>query len=59
MPTDLKASTATNASALGGTERVPCTQGGLDRALTPAQLAAYIASVVLPLLTVDNRRRLC
>lgn len=35
---DLTPTTATNASALGGTERVPCTQAGADRALTPAQL---------------------
>jgi hypothetical protein len=47
MPTDIKPSAATNASALDGTERVPCAQGGASRALTPAQVAAYLASVIV------------
>lgn len=56
MPTDLKPSTATPASALTGPELVPCTQGGASVVLTPAQIAAYIASIVLARLDVDNLR---
>lgn len=41
---DLTPTTATNASALDGTERVPCTQAGADRALTPAQIRTLLLS---------------
>lgn len=45
MPTDLKPSAATNASALDGTERIPCTQGGNSRAATPAQIKTYVGAL--------------
>lgn len=38
---DLKPSTAPSASALDGTELIPCTQGGDSKALTPAQVKTY------------------
>jgi hypothetical protein len=56
MPTDLKPSTAPTASALGGAELIPCTQSGASKALTPAQVADYLATVVLTRLDVDNLR---
>ncbi len=33
------------ASALGGTEKIVCIQGGLDVACTPAQLATYVGTI--------------
>lgn len=56
MPTDLKPSTAPPASALGGSELIPCTQSGASKALTPSQVVDYLATVVLTRLDVDNLR---
>jgi hypothetical protein len=39
---DTKISAETAASALGGTEAIPCVQGGANRRLTPAQIFTYI-----------------
>jgi len=46
MPTDLKPSTAPSASALGGTELIPCTQSGASKALTPTQLKTYLGNPI-------------
>lgn len=42
---DLKPSTAPAASALDGTEKIPCTQGGASKALTPLQMKTYVGPV--------------
>ena len=52
---DLKPSTAPAASALDGTELIPCSQGGASAALTTAQIRTLIETL-LSTLTVDNLR---
>jgi hypothetical protein len=48
MGTDLKPTTAPLATALDGTELIPCAQGGASKALTPAQVKTYSGATAGP-----------